>query len=143
MHLPITVAALLGQLVPRLRFAEQLANRALAQPENVLGEQSLTDIVYRQQLAHPPGYVKSVEILRGVLVHIVTQHLLQSRLHRIALRDQGLAQPAGHTGGAELVAESEGIRPIVEPKRTLERVEDAQAADVIVRQVMAVVIVVT
>lgn len=143
MHLPITVAALLGQLIPRFRFAKQFANRALTQPENVLGEQSLTDVVYRQQLAHPPGYVKSVEVLRGVFVHIMTQHLLQSRLHRIALRYQGFAQSTGHTGGAELVAESEGIRPIVEPKRTLQRVENAQTADVIVRQMMAIVIVMT
>lgn len=81
--------------------------------------------MYRQQLAHPPRYVKSIEILRGVLVHIVAQHLLEPRLHGIALWNEGFAQPTGHTGGAKLVAESERICSIVEPKRTLERFEDA------------------
>lgn len=47
-HLPVAIAPLLGQLVPRLGLAEQLAHRALTQPEHVLGEQPLTDIVYRQ-----------------------------------------------------------------------------------------------
>jgi hypothetical protein len=141
-HLPIAIAALLGQLVPRLGLAEQLAHRALTKTEHVLGEQPLTDIVYRQQLAHLPGYQQRVEILRGAPVHVVAQHLLQPRLHGVALRDEGFAQPTGHPGGAELVAESERVRAIVEAKGTLERVEDAQAADIVVRQMVAVVVVV-
>lgn len=99
--------------------------------------------MYRQQFAHPPRYVKSIEILRGVLVHIVTQHLLEPRLHRIALWNEGFAQPTGHTGGAKLVAESERICSIVESKRTFKCVQNAQTADVIVRQMMAIVIIVT
>ena len=45
-HLPVGVPPLLSQLVPGLGFAQQLADSALGQPQHVLGEQSLADVVY-------------------------------------------------------------------------------------------------
>jgi hypothetical protein len=142
MHFSIAVATLLRQLVPGLRLTQQFAHRALTQAQHVLGEQSLPDVMYREEFAHPPRDVQRIEVLRGVLVHIVAQHLLQPGLHGVAFGYEGLPESAGHSGRPELVAKSERMRALVEAKGTLETVEDAEAADVIVRQVVAVVVVV-
>ena len=53
MHLPIAVTALLCQLVPGLGLGEKLGHRALAQTQHILGEQSLADVVDREQLSDP------------------------------------------------------------------------------------------
>ena len=52
-HLPVGVPPLLRELVPRLGFAQQLADGPLGQAQHVLGEQSLADVVYGQHLSHP------------------------------------------------------------------------------------------
>lgn len=113
-HFPIAVAALLRQLVPGLRLRQQLRNGALRQPQNVLGEEPLPNVVDREQLAHPPRDVQRVQILGRVLVHVVAQHLLQLRLHGVALGDEALAQPPDHRSGrqAELLGEAKG-RPVL------------------------------
>lgn len=143
MHLPVAIATFFRQFVPRLRFTQQFADGALTQPKNVLGEQSLTDVVYREQFSDPPRYVERVQILGGVFVHVVSQHLLEPGLHRVALRYKGLAESTGHTGCTVFVTESERMRSIVETKRTLEGVQHAQTTDVVVGQMVAVVIIVT
>ena len=82
-HLPVGVPPLLRELVPGLGFAQQLADGPLGQPQHVLGEQSLADVVDRQELPHPPGVAQRVERLPGGLLHVVPEHLLQPRLHRV------------------------------------------------------------
>ena len=52
-HLPIGVPALLSEFVPGLGFAQQLTDGSLGQSQHVLGEQSLPDVVDRQELPHP------------------------------------------------------------------------------------------
>uniref|UniRef100_A0A182QAU8 Uncharacterized protein n=1 Tax=Anopheles farauti TaxID=69004 RepID=A0A182QAU8_9DIPT len=85
-----------GVLVAPLTTTTTLRHRALRQPEHVLGEQPLADVVHGQQFPHAPRNVQRVEVLVGVLVHVVAQHLLQLRLHRVALRDERIAEPADH-----------------------------------------------
>ena len=52
-HLAVGVPPLLRQLVPGLGLGQQLADGALAQPQHVLGEQPLPDVVYGQHLPNP------------------------------------------------------------------------------------------
>ena len=59
------------------------------QPQHVLGEQPLPDVVDAEQLPHPPRVPERVERLARGLLHVVSQHLLQPRLHRVRLRDPG------------------------------------------------------
>ena len=88
-HLAVGVPPLLRELVPGLGLGQQLADGALAQPQHVLGEQPLPDVVDAEQLAHPPRVPERVERLARGLLHVVAQHLLQPRLHRVRLRDPG------------------------------------------------------
>lgn len=131
MHLPVTVPPLLRQLVPRLRLRQQLGDGALRQAQYVLGEQPLPNVVDREQLADASRDVQRVQILRGVLVHVVAQHLLQFRLHWIALRYETLAQSAHHRAGchAEILGEPERRAVLFEPVRTLQVVASQEIAD--------------
>lgn len=101
MHLAVGVAALLRQLVPGLGLGQQLGHRALRQPQNVLGEQSLSDVVHGQQLADPPADVQRVQVGVRVFVDVVAQHLLQPRLHGVALGDEGVAEAADQRAGRQ------------------------------------------
>lgn len=101
MHLPVRVAALLRELVPRLGLGQQLRHRALGQAQHVLREQPLPDVVHRQQLAHAPADVQRVEVGVGVFVHVVAQHLLQPRLHRVALGDERVPEAADERAGRQ------------------------------------------
>jgi len=51
-HFAVALAPLLRQLVPVLGLGEQLADRALRQAQNELGEDALPDVVQAEQVAH-------------------------------------------------------------------------------------------
>ena len=114
-HLPVGVPALLCEFVPGLGFAQQLTDRALGQPQHVLGEQSLADIVDRQQLPHPPWVAQRVQGLPGGLLHVVPQHLLQPRLHWVGLGDPGGGEEGRQGGrqGGRGVEGGEGSQTVV------------------------------
>lgn len=122
-HFPVAVASLFGQFVPGFGFGKELGDGALGETEDVFGEEALADVVDREELPDAPGDVEGVQVLAGVFVHVVAEHLLEARLHRVALRDEALSQPADHCSRhAELVPVPEGASVVVEPVGALEAV---------------------
>lgn len=130
MHLAVGVSSLLGELVPGFGLAEQLGHGSLGQTEHVLGEQPLPDVVDGEEFPHPARDVQRVQVLRGVLVHVVTQHLLETRLHGVTFGDERLSQP---THGA-VVAEPEGAARVVEAEGALHVIVAASASAEIERR---------
>lgn len=108
MHLPITVPSLLRQFIPGLRFRQQLRNRPLRQTQDVFGEESLANVVDGEKFTDTSGYVESVEILGGVFVHVVAEHLLEFGFHGVTFGDEAFAKAADHGAGchAQIFCES-------------------------------------
>lgn len=98
-HLPVRISSFLRELIPRLRFRKQLRHGPLGQAEHVFRKQPLTDIVHGQQLTDSPTYVQRVKVAIGVFVHVVSEHFLEAGFHRVAFRDEGVAEAADESPG--------------------------------------------
>lgn len=73
----------------------------MRQPQHVLSEQSLSNVVHRQQLSHSPAYVQRVQVRIRIFVDVVSQHLLQSRLHGVAFGDEGITEASDQSAGRQ------------------------------------------
>lgn len=71
MHLPVAIPALLCELIPGLGFREQLRDGSLTKSQYVFCEQPLANVVDGEKLSNPPGDMKGIQILVGILVHVV------------------------------------------------------------------------